>query len=158
MSNGKPMFTLSSDGIDLLKEFEGFKDTAYLDSAGIWTLGYGFIKWKKKPVTKGMTCTREEADDVLKEEVQSKAADLATLVTITLKQNQIDALLCFCYNVGSYAFATSTLRRVINDGKLVMEDHFTRWNKATDPVTKQKVVVNGLTKRRKREYDLFMKG
>lgn len=151
-------FTLSDEGLDLLKDFERFESKAYKDSAGIWTLGYGFIKWKGRPVKEGDTCTREEADEVLKEEVSAKAADLATLVKVPLNQNQIDALLCFCYNVGSYAFATSTLRRVINDGKLVMEDHFTRWNKATDPKTKQKVVVNGLTKRRKREYDLFMKG
>lgn len=151
-------YTLSPTGVELLKDLEGFKGKAYKDSPGIWTLGYGFIMWKGQPVTEGMTCTQAEALDVLKEEVEAKAADLATLVTVNLTQNQIDALLLFCYNVGSYAFAKSTLCRVINAGKPVVEDHFTRWNKAKNPKTGVLEVVNGLTTRRKREFVLFMKG
>lgn len=151
-------FTLSTTGFDLLKQFEGCRLKAYQDSAGIWTIGYGTIRLNGNPVVEGQRCTQREAEDALREFVEKTARRLEEQVSVPLAQNQIDALICFCYNVGIYAFAKSSLRKAINKNAPVSEDLFVRWNKARDPKTRTLVVVPGLTNRRKAEYTLFTKG
>lgn len=151
-------FQLSAVGFALLKQFEGCRLKAYQDSAGIWSIGYGTIRLNGKPVVEGQRCTQREADDALREFVEKTARQLEEQVTVPLSQNQIDALICFCYNVGIYAFAKSSLRRAINMKTPVLEDFFVRWNKVRDAETNTLVEVPGLTLRRKAEYALFTKG
>lgn len=151
-------YMISNDGLALLKEFEGCRLKAYEDSAGIWTIGYGSTRLHGQPVVKGQTCTQQEAEDALRAHVNEIAKNIHEQITAPLTQSQIDAVICFCYNVGVYAFAKSSLRRNINTRRPVTEDLFTRWNKARDPITHELVVVPGLTERRRREYTLFTKG
>lgn len=46
---------LSYNGINALKEHEGFRSNAYKDTGGVWTIGYGTIKVEGRPVEPG-TC------------------------------------------------------------------------------------------------------
>ena len=56
---------ISQEGIALIKRFEGCELEAYLDSVGIPTIAYGRIK----NVEMGDTCTQEQAEKWLEEEL-----------------------------------------------------------------------------------------
>ena len=57
---------VTKEGIDLIKKFEGCKLTAYKCPAGVWTIGYGHTKGVKK----GQKITKEEAEELLKQDLQ----------------------------------------------------------------------------------------
>jgi lysozyme len=74
-----------------------------------------------------------------------------------VNQNQFDALVSFCYNLGIGAFNSSTLKKkvIANPGDLSIRDEFMKWNKAR--VKGVLTELKGLTNRRKAEADLYFK-
>lgn len=144
----KPL-SISQKGFDLIKLFEGFSSTAYKDVVGIWTIGYGTIKYPNgKKVQPGDTCTKDQAEQYLIHDTKWVVDALKPYSH--LKQNQIDALSSFIYNVGATAFNTSTLKKYIDSGNMdLAANEFGRWNKAGGKV------VKGLTLRRAKEKSLF---
>lgn len=146
--------TPSSRAIALIKEFEGYRDRAYLCPAGKWTIGFGHTG---PDVTKNTTCTMEEALELLYNDLARFVRAVSNAVRVPLTQEQFDALVCFVYNVGTGAFYASTLLRMLNKGDyLGAADQLLRWNKAT--VRGRKVEVYGLTRRRTAERALFLEG
>jgi lysozyme len=149
----------SQQGLDFLKRREALRLTSYKDSAGIWTIGYGTIRIHGRPVTAGMTCTQEQAEEYLREDVADTVESVAkSLHGLPITQNQFDSLVSFTYNVGSGGFLTSTLLKMIRAGQPVVQDYFTRWSKVRDPRTKQLVVSRGLYARRVMEFRMFTLG
>ncbi|HDX4060216.1 TPA: lysozyme [Citrobacter freundii] len=142
----------SDKGIALIKEFEGCKLTAYQDSVGVWTIGYGWTQpVDGKPIRAGMTIKQETAERLLKTGLVRYESDVSRLVKVGLTQGQFDALVSFTYNLGSRALSTSTLLRKLNCGDYTgSADEFLRWNKAGGKV------LNGLTRRREAERALFL--
>ena len=142
----------SDKGIALIKEFEGCKLTAYQDSVGVWTIGYGWTKpVDGKPIRAGMTIKQETAERLLKTGLVSYESDVSRLVKVDLTQGQFDALVSFTYNLGSRSLSTSTLLRKLNAGDYAgAANEFLRWNKAGGKV------LNGLTRRREAERALFL--
>ena len=142
----------SEKGIALIKRFEGCKLTAYQDSVGIWTIGYGWTQpVEGKPIRAGMTIKQETAERLLKTGLVSYESDVTRLVKVGLSQGQFDALVSFTYNLGARSLSTSTLLRKLNAGDYAgAADEFLRWNKAGGKV------LNGLTRRREAERDLFL--
>jgi lysozyme len=149
-------FIQSDAGLTFLTQQEGLKLSAYRDSAGIPTIGYGSIRVDGIPVIMGQIITLLKARQCLLSDCAEFLTVIKLNVTVPLTQNQIDALVSFTYNVGGSAFLSSSLRRVINAGQPIPLDLFTRWNKVHDPVSKQLVIVPGLTLRRIREYQYFV--
>jgi lysozyme len=149
------MHTLSDEGLRLLCGDEAFRANAYLDQAGIATIGFGSIRLNGEPVALGMTINLPVAQALLRGDARKAAEAINRWITAPLTQAQFDALVSLVYNIGIGGFQTSTLRRVINAGLPVQADHFTRWNKVRDPNTGEHVVSNGLTARREREYARF---
>lgn len=136
----------SQRGLDLIKQFEGLKLTAYLCPANVWTIGYGTTKG----VTKGMTITAQRAEELLREDVAAFERGVSAAVRVPLEQHEFDALVSFAYNVGLGAFRTSTLLRLLNAGdKAGAAKQFDRWNKAAGKP------LAGLTRRRAAERKLF---
>lgn len=137
--------------ITLIKKWEGCKLAAYMDSGGVWTIGYGTTFYPDGTrVKEGDTCTQEQADAWLQGHVNDLVFELLNEVKVTLNENQIKALVCFIYNIGMGAFKKSTMLRLINDGKVLeASEQFIRWNKDNG------VVVPGLTNRRLDEKKLF---
>ena len=133
-------------GLELIKEFEGCKLTAYLDSVAVPTIGYGHTK----DVSIGMRCTKEEADAWLLEDLKDAETCVNGAVTVPLTQNEFDALVSFVFNFGCTKFRGSTLLR-----KLLDSDYdgaaleFRRWDRAGGQV------LAGLTRRRAAEERLF---
>lgn len=152
------MLKLSERGAKFITEppHEGLSLIAYPDSAGVWTIGFGTTTLNGAPVTRGMEINTPVAWALFNGKMQEYLNAIERLVRVRLNQNQVDALASFTYNIGINGFASSSLLKAINAKLIINEDLFTRWNKITDPKTKKKIVSNGLTNRRKREYKLFM--
>ncbi|WP_100134973.1 lysozyme [Enterobacter hormaechei] len=142
----------SDKGIALIKQFEGCKLTAYQDSVGVWTIGYGWTQpVDGKPIRAGMTIKQETAERLLKTGLVSYESDVSRLVKVSLTQGQFDALVSFTYNLGARSLSTSTLMRKLNAGDYAgAADEFLRWNKAGGKV------LNGLARRREAERALFL--
>jgi lysozyme len=109
--------------IEFIRKKEGFFQRAYRCPAGVWTIGYGTIRWDlKTPVKPGETITREEAERQLAIEVQRVADAVTEAVTVELTQNEFDALVSFGYNVGigwitGKGHAQATMIKLLNKGK-----------------------------------------
>ncbi|HFT7227573.1 lysozyme [Enterobacter chengduensis] len=143
---------ISDKGLALIKQFEGCKLTAYQDSVGVWTIGYGWTQpVDGKPIRAGMTIKQETAERLLKTGLVSYESDVSRLVKVDLTQGQFDALVSFTYNLGARSLSTSTLLRKLNASDYAgAADEFLRWNKAGGKV------LNGLARRREAERALFL--
>lgn len=148
---------ISQNCLDLIKKWEGFRDTAYLDPVGIPTIGYGTIRYPSgKKVQIGDVLSEQEAEAFLHLECEKTAKIVSELVNVPLNQNQFDALVSFCYNVGVGAFQESTLRKKLNAGdNLEAAQEFDNWVFATENGVKRK--LEGLVNRRRDEKTLFQK-
>lgn len=141
---------ISFNGIQFLKRWEGFKAEAYKDTGGVWTIGYGTIKWMGKPVEQGMKMTEKEAELALQADLAWAQTAVNQLVRYPLTQNMFDALVSFVYNVGESAFRRSTLLRLLNQGRVAdAAKQFERWKFDNGKV------VQGLLNRREAERALF---
>lgn len=139
--------------INLIKEFEGCKLQAYQCSAGIWTIGYGITAAADvgiKPA-KGITITQDRAEDLLRLTIDKFAATVDALITTKVNANEFGACVSLAYNIGTNAFAKSTVLRELNIGnKDKAAAAFQLWNKVGGMVSK------GLVRRREAEKQLFV--
>lgn len=136
----------SSACISLIKEFEGCKLIAYLDSVGVPTIGYGHTRG----VQLGQQVTQDEADSFLAEDVAEHAEGVLRLLLKPVTQGQFDALVSFAFNLGVGALKRSTLLRKVNDGDESAAEEFAKWVFAGGKVLK------GLQRRRAAEMALFL--
>jgi lysozyme len=140
--------SLSSSGLDLIKKFEGLVLSAYQDSGGVWTIGYGHAI----NVQPGTTINKQEAESLLKADTQSAQDTVKKMVTVPINQNQFDSLVSFVYNVGSGNFQRSSVLRELNAGNYESAaNELLKWNKDS-----QYTVLAGLEKRRNTEKNLFL--
>ena len=139
-------------GVALIKRFEGLELEAYQDSVGIWTIGYGHTSAAGTPEVKpGMRVTEEEAEAILRQDLQKFERDVDGAVKVDLNQNEFDALVSFTFNVGIGNLKSSTLLRKLNrDDRIGASEEFPRWNKAGGRV------LTGLVRRRAAEKALFL--
>lgn len=139
--------------IDLIKKYEGCRLTAYQDVVGIWTIGYGTTAAADLGITpsKGLTITQDRAEDLLRQGVDKFAATVDALITTNVNSNEFGACVSLAYNIGTNAFAKSTVLRELNVGhKDKAVAAFRMWNKAGGEV------IKGLVNRREAEIELFL--
>jgi lysozyme len=137
---------IGTKGLDLIRFFEGLELNAYQCAAGVWTIGYGHTK----DVQEGMTISEARANEMLAEELNEYESYITGLVTVELNQDQFDAMVSWVYNLGVGNLKASTLLKVLNAGDYDgVPAQMMRWNKAGGKV------LEGLTKRRQAEADLF---
>ena len=137
----------SAEGLSLIKKFEGCELYAYQCSAGVWTIGYGHTK----DVEPGMQITKEDAEEMLVEELHEYESYINDFVTAPLSQNQFDALVSWVYNLGPANLKSSTMLKVLNAGEYdEVPAQMKRWNKAGGKV------LEGLIRRREAEACLFV--
>jgi lysozyme len=144
---------LNKKGIEMMHHYEGLKLTAYLCPAKVWTIGYGNTFYEDgSKVKAGDKITKERADQLFINITNKNFAEpLLKLIKVKFNENQFSALVCFAYNVGTGALAKSTLLKKvnINPNDLTIRNEFLKWNKAGGKV------LNGLTKRRESEANLY---
>lgn len=147
-----PEYSISTEGLELIKYFEALRLEAYTDQPGVWTIGYGTTRG----VIKGMKITKEKAEELLMDDIKYFQNGINKLIKVSLNQNQYDAIVSFVYNVGLGSFKASTMLRMINlKNFLGASDQFTRWVYIT--ILGKKVVSRGLRNRRLKERELFLK-
>lgn len=142
---------LNQKGIDLMHKYEGLKLSSYKCPAGVWTIGFGNTFYENGAKVGPNQHISERRAHQLFENIVNKNFNLKPLIKVVLTENQYSALVCFAYNVGMGNFSKSTLLKKVNanpnDETIAKE--FLKWNKAGGKV------LNGLTKRRQSESDLY---
>jgi len=143
---------ISAEGIEKIKVYEEFKDKPYLDEAGILTIGYGH---RIKDGEYFSIITEQEGTALLAKDLKIARDAVNRYAKVSLTPNQFDALASLVYNIGVNAFVSSKLLKLLNSGDyLKAAEAFKDWNKIT--LNSEKIVSLGLTKRRAKEYKLFL--
>ncbi|MCE9883930.1 MAG: lysozyme [Hafniaceae bacterium] len=136
-------------GLRLIKEFEGLRLAKYLDAVGKWTIGYGHLILPNENYDQPISL--DVANALLRADLKRTEEGVRNSVTVTINQNQFDALVSFAFNLGVGNLKSSTLLRLLNEGNIfAAADQFLRWNKAGGRE------LPGLTRRRRAERDLFI--
>lgn len=133
----------------LIYTWEGCLLTAYKDSVGVWTIGYGHIVG----VTEGLTIIQEQADAWLIDEYLEYSNAVLSCFTFQLLDYELGALTSLCYNIGIEAFCKSTLVQVIQSDKENLDliaENWIQWDNAGGSS------VNGLLKRRVDELNTYL--
>ena len=143
-------------GRELIKLAEGLALHAYPDPATHgepWTVGYGHTSRAGAPaVHPGMTITAIEAERILNVDLAVFEAAVMKALSRTPSQNQFDAMVSLCFNIGAANFAHSHLVQFFNAGNIARAaSTFLNWDHANGHV------LPGLLTRRRAERDLFLK-
>jgi lysozyme len=142
--------------IGICKQFEGIHLIPYECPAGIPTIGYGSTIWENGSRVKltDSEITIGRAESLLANHLRKYCLNVIkdTCPNILKSINKTAAILDFIYNIGEPKFKSSTLLK-----KLLLLD----WDSASKEILRWDRVgqqrLNGLTKRRKAEYNLFLK-
>ena len=130
----------------MIKHFESCKLTAYQDSVGVWTIGWGHTAGVKK----GDNWTQDEADDILLNDLEKFEGYVNQYVTVPVTQNQFDALVSWTFNLGPGNLKSSTMLTKLNEKSYdEVPSQLKRWNKAGGKV------LRGLERRRNAEAAMF---
>ena len=101
---------MSPEGRRRLSQREGTKLKAYRDSVGVWTIGIGHTSMAGPPqVTPGLTISKEECDAIFARDLIKYENAVNNAVKVPLQQNEFDALVSLCYNIGPGALARSSV-------------------------------------------------
>ena len=127
-------------------DFEGCKLTAYRCPAGVWTIGVGHTRGVKQ----GQKITEAQAISLLKGDLLP-CENYVNNLGVCKTQGQFDALVDFCFNLGTGALGRSTLLKYIRQGKAeqYIRGEFAKWVKSGGKT------LAGLVKRRAWEADRY---
>jgi lysozyme len=152
---------VGSNGKKLLIELEGLKTEAYEDSGGAPTIGVGHLltldERRSGIIRIGSNdfnylggLTEQQCCDLLDQDIRWAKDAVNREVKVILNQNQFDALVLFVFNVGAGAFRSSTLLKLLNQGKYdQIPTQLRRWTKDNGRV------IQGLVNRREKEIRLW---
>lgn len=165
----------SKTGITLIQHYEGLHDgdkmkpllQPQMDCSNIWTVGWGHAlvnkdtgrylkgqsdyKLVEKQYPEFLNISEEQAEELLKKDLESRENEILRRLKVPINQNQFDALVSFVYNAGY----SDTLFKLINE-KNSIEKIVDWWQ--THYITSGGKIQNGLIKRRKTEAHLFETG
>ncbi|EEE1295562.1 lysozyme [Salmonella enterica subsp. diarizonae] len=92
---------------------EGIRYRPYQDVVGVWTVCFGHTG---KDITPGRRYTDAECDALLKKDLERVKAQVDPLIKVSIPESERAAFYSFAYNVGTGAFAKSTMLRKLNAG------------------------------------------
>ena len=137
---------INERGLGIIKTHEGCRLEAYVCPGGVLSIGYG----STLAVEKGMRITQVQADNRLRDDLDSAEQCVIRWVSVELNDNEFSALVSLTYNIGCGAFRGSTLLRKLNaSDRNGAQLEFHRWDKSKG------VALPGLTTRRAAEAQLF---
>ena len=140
--------TYSPAAIALIKFYEGFGAYPSSDVGTTQVIGWGHDILPEDTFTTPLSA--EDADALLKGDMDKALAIILAAVKVPLNQGQLDALVSFVFNVGGGAFEKSTMLKNINNSDYTAaREQFRFW------VHIGGVVSLGLTRRRAAEEDMF---
>lgn len=141
--------------LSLIKQFEGFRSSAYKCPAGVWTVGYGCTGYDRygDEINSRTVWTEEFATQELSIRVDALIFKLSSALRVSVTDNQLAALTSLAYNVGIAALQKSKLWSKLNAGDPISAaDEFLDWDMAGG------VRLPGLTARRRIEHDVYLDG
>jgi lysozyme len=110
----------------------------------------GYVS-KRQVTLKDVSITEQQGAEYLMDDLKTFEKYVDAYCRDDINQNQFDALVSFCYNLGPNNLKSSTLLKKVNlnpsDPTILNE--FLKWNKGGGRVLK------GLTKRRQAESNLY---
>lgn len=143
--------TMDASGIVFLTREEGLRLEVYRDKKnGVPTIGYGSTYWEdgRKVKMTDLGITKYRATNLLRITLKHYELTVYSTTRDDINQNQFNALVDMCYNVGVQNFKDSTLLKLVNQDPedLMIGVQFMRWNKDEDEHGNL-VEVHGLTVR-----------
>jgi type VI secretion system secreted protein VgrG len=163
---------LSDNGIRTLKQCEGRvmhngRHVIYDDKNGRpiaagaalpagATIGYGHLIKPGEDFRNGID--EDTATEILRDDLKHAERAVCNAITTNLRQNQFDALVMLCFNIGARNFANSTVVKYINNPNFKSSIYPTiaaawrAWNKTGGRVSA------GLLRRREIELNIYQNG
>ena len=144
---------ISQTGIDLIKQFEGYRTKPYRDVAGLWTIGYGHLIGNGKTLLDqyNREFSEGEIDELLRQDLAKFERGVTLQFPVLLRQCEFDSLCSFSFNLGLDTLNKSSLKKDILAGnKQEAAKDFLKYVYANGKV------VEGLKKRRLAEQKLFL--
>lgn len=142
----------SEAGKQFIGNEEGVVLHPYLDSVKVPTIGIGSTRYTNgiKVKMTDPSLTREEVFTLFSITLKQYEEAVNTAIKSLINQNQFDALVSLCYNIGTGGFSSSTLVKRINANPKdpTITDAFKMWSKAGSNKT-------ALLGRRTREAKLY---
>ena len=141
----------SGAGIRFIQSFEELRVMQYKDQGGKWTIIWRHLILPNEDFSAGVTGA--QADAMFVSDLKRCAENpVMRFVHVAMQQNQFDALVSICYNIGEGNFEESHLLKYLNEGRPLpmVGDQFIRWDKVNG------LVSNGLYARRSAERDIFI--
>lgn len=145
-------YAISTAGLALIQEHEGFRSMPEQMPDGGWLVGYSHVRAGEA----GPNVTEQEALDLLTMDVAPVERTVNALLKPKLTQSQFDALVSFAFSIGLEAFAESQVLRRVNEGDFVAAAcAMDAWRKVE--MDDEAVVSDTLVRRRAAEKALFLK-
>lgn len=155
--------SIAREGLELVSRHEGERLKAYPDPMGIMVIGYGHtlseaekttgiisIKGREVDFNKGLT--RQDAIDLLDQDLEPIRRAVDDMVNVAINSNQRDALVSFAFNVGIEALQDSALLKELNEKNYdSVPEELMKWCRVGG------VEMPGLLARRKEEVELWRK-
>ncbi len=151
-------FTISEEGVNFIKRFEGYRQFPYADSRGEWYVGYGS---KCDPNAYAGGISEEEATVLLRQGLSGKEDDVNKLLlkySIDVNQQQFDAMVSLTYTLGTqwinpnYRFCSYLINGIEGYTEEQVVNAIGTW------CHQGSSVVDGLARRRMQEAYLFLYG
>ena len=144
---------ISTSGLTLIKRFEGLRLKPYLCPAGVPTISIGCTYYEDGTKVKMTDAPVSEARaiDIFLYVIKHYEQSVDSFCRDDISQNQFDALVSFCYNMGAGAFKSSTLLKKVNlnpNDQLISKE-FTRYKYSNGKISQ------GLINRRQAELELY---
>jgi lysozyme len=141
---------MTSNGLKFLTSLEGFKNKAYQDIKGLWTIGVGhLIDMNKEQGMIQKVLTSPEVHALLNKDLDRFEKAVNDAIKVPVKPYQKDALYSIAFNIGETGFKNSTLVKAINAGAK-QEDIIKAFSKWRTP--------KALEARRAKEARLYLTG
>lgn len=107
------IYGVGAIAIVLIQYVEGVKYKPYYDVGGVLTVCYGYTG---NDIDKNKTYTEQECHQLLENDLAGVKLKVDSLIKVDVPDTTRAALYSFAYNVGTNAFAESTLLEKMNSG------------------------------------------
>jgi len=126
--------SVDTKGINFIVKEEGMILHPYLDSVGVATIGVGCTYYENGTRVKitDSPISQERAISLFKNVLRNYEATVWSVTRDDINQNQFNALVSICFNIGVTAFKTSTLLKRVNTNPNdpSITDAFKMWRNA----------------------------
>lgn len=107
---------IDQEGINFIKSVEGVVSKVYADSRGLPTIGVGHLVLPQDGLVLDQTISEEQVDNFLQQDLAKAEKSINKLTVIDqLNQNQYNALVSWCFNIGCAAAECSTVFKELNN-------------------------------------------